>query len=114
MLGVVSFATMLLWNALLPEIFGIPEINFWQALGILVLSKILFGSFFPHQRSGMEQHILQKRNLRNKWHNMSKEEKESFHNRMHNRFHQMSDEIIDIADDIQNHSKQDDTNQNIG
>lgn len=36
---------MLLWNWLLPAIFGLGTITFWQALGILVLSKILFSGF---------------------------------------------------------------------
>ena len=36
-----SAITMLLWNALLPDIFGIASINFWQALGLLALIRIL-------------------------------------------------------------------------
>ncbi|MCB4235216.1 hypothetical protein LDL59_09280 [Kaistella anthropi] len=36
---------MWLWNALLPEIIGVKSIGFWQAMGILVLCKILFGGF---------------------------------------------------------------------
>ncbi len=38
-----TFALMLLWNWLMPLIFGLTVITFWQALGLLVLSKILFG-----------------------------------------------------------------------
>jgi hypothetical protein len=34
--------TMGLWNALMPEIFKLPTISFWQALGLLLLSHILF------------------------------------------------------------------------
>jgi len=34
-----------LWNWLLPSIFGVREITFWQALGILALCRILFGGF---------------------------------------------------------------------
>ena len=34
-----------LWNWLLPEIFGLRQITFWQALGLLALCRILFGSF---------------------------------------------------------------------
>jgi hypothetical protein len=34
-----------LWNRLLPNIFSLPQITFWQALGLLALSRILFGSF---------------------------------------------------------------------
>ena len=52
---------MWLWNQLMPAIFGLHAINFWQALGMLVLCKILFGGFRgrpawgtlarPHDRS---------------------------------------------------------------
>jgi hypothetical protein len=38
-----TFAIMLLWNWLMPVIFGLSAITFWQALGLLVLTKILFG-----------------------------------------------------------------------
>ena len=34
-----------LWNWLLPPIFGLPVITFWQALGLLALCRILFGGF---------------------------------------------------------------------
>jgi hypothetical protein len=34
--------TMWLWNALMPAIFRLPAIGFWQAAGILVLSQLLF------------------------------------------------------------------------
>ncbi|MFN5169631.1 MAG: hypothetical protein ACK5DD_08400 [Cyclobacteriaceae bacterium] len=37
-----GYATMLLWNWLVPDLFGGPIINFWQTLGLLLLSKILF------------------------------------------------------------------------
>ena len=41
----------LLWNWLLPELFGFPPITFWQALGLLALSRILFGGFGHHDRT---------------------------------------------------------------
>lgn len=34
-----------LWNWLLPPLFGFREISFWQALGLLILCRILFGGF---------------------------------------------------------------------
>ncbi|MCY7350984.1 MAG: hypothetical protein LH606_09980 [Cytophagaceae bacterium] len=40
-----SLAVMGLWNALLPALFAVPAIGFGQALGLLVLSRILFGGF---------------------------------------------------------------------
>lgn len=36
---------MLLWNWLVPHLFSGPQITFWQALGLLLLSKILFGGW---------------------------------------------------------------------
>jgi hypothetical protein len=39
----VCAIVMLLWNLLLPEIFKLPQIGFWQAAGLLVLSRLLFG-----------------------------------------------------------------------
>lgn len=53
--GVVAGAAftivlMLLWNWLMPAIFGLGIITFWQALGLLALSKILFGGA-RHPRS---------------------------------------------------------------
>jgi hypothetical protein len=38
-----TWVTMLLWNALMPVLFGLSVISFWQSMGILVLAKILFG-----------------------------------------------------------------------
>jgi hypothetical protein len=43
--AVVGAIVRLLWNALLPPLFGWPAVTFWQALGLLVLSRILFGGF---------------------------------------------------------------------
>lgn len=39
-----AFPTMWLWNWLMPALFGITKITFWQALGINLLSEILFKS----------------------------------------------------------------------
>ncbi len=33
-----------LWNALMPEIFGLPVIGYWQAVGMVVLAHIFFGA----------------------------------------------------------------------
>ena len=45
-------AVKLLWNWLLPPLFGWPAVTFWQALGLLVLSRILFGGFGRHGGRG--------------------------------------------------------------
>ena len=40
----LSFPTMWLWNWLMPIIFGLVKINIWQALGINILTSLLFKS----------------------------------------------------------------------
>ena len=37
-----TYVVMLLWNWLVPELFNGPDIGYWQTLGLLVLSKIIF------------------------------------------------------------------------
>ena len=81
-IGIVAIAlfglvVMLLWNWLLPSIFGIVAINFWQAIGILLLSKILFGGFGFGRRHFGHKHELHGR-LREKWMKMSEEERKEF------------------------------------
>ncbi|WP_051941675.1 hypothetical protein [Maribacter forsetii] len=39
----VGYIVMRLWNWLMPDIFGLPQIDYWKALGILLFSKIIFG-----------------------------------------------------------------------
>lgn len=41
----MALPTMWLWNWLMPDLFSLTEINFWQALGINVLSGILFRDY---------------------------------------------------------------------
>ncbi|MFS4466457.1 hypothetical protein [Maribacter sp. 2210JD10-5] len=39
----VGYIVMRLWNWLMPELFGLPMVGYWQAVGVLILAKILFG-----------------------------------------------------------------------
>jgi len=43
-----GLAVMYLWNWLIPAIFGLGEITYWQAFGIVVLAKLLFGGLGHH------------------------------------------------------------------
>ena len=43
---------MQLWNWLMPAIFGLPQLTFWQAVGLLVLSRVLFGGMGMGGRGG--------------------------------------------------------------
>ena len=47
-----GLSVQLLWNWLLPPLFGFRQIGFWQGLGILALSRILFGGFGCHGNHG--------------------------------------------------------------
>ena len=40
----LGYPLMMLWNWLMPVIFGLPEITFWQAIGLNLLSTVLFKS----------------------------------------------------------------------
>ena len=64
----------LLWNALLPPLFGWPQVGFWQALGLLVLCRILFGGLGMH---GGPRHGIRRR-LGERWASLSPEEQERF------------------------------------
>lgn len=44
-IAAMSLAVMYLWNWLAPTVFKLPTIKFKHALGLLVLSKLLFGEF---------------------------------------------------------------------
>jgi len=47
---VFGIVVKLLWNWLMPAIFGLGEISYWQAFGIVVLCKLLFGAFGHHHK----------------------------------------------------------------
>jgi len=47
-LAIGGAVVMWLWNWLTPPLFGFPVITFWQALGLLALTRILFGGFRMH------------------------------------------------------------------
>jgi len=78
--AVLLFGTIVmgLWNAILPAVIGVKIITFVQALGILLLSKILFGGF--GRRGGWHggRHNLWKNKMQEKWANMTPEEREKF------------------------------------
>jgi hypothetical protein len=72
--GVVIFQ---LWNWLLPPLFGWRAITFWQALGILVLCRILFGGHGWH-RSGPSLRRRMGERMAERWMHMTPEERERF------------------------------------
>ncbi|MFQ5720181.1 MAG: hypothetical protein ACE5IK_11600 [Acidobacteriota bacterium] len=73
---------LLLWNWLLPSLFGWPQITFWQALGVLALCRILFGGF-GSRRSRPSRY---RRRMEERCGRMTPEERERFRQRMRERW----------------------------
>ena len=47
----IGFVVKWLWNSLMPELFGLKEITYWQGVGLLVLIKIFFGGISGNSSS---------------------------------------------------------------
>ncbi len=82
-LSVISFIVMNLWNYLLPGILHVGVITFWQAMGIFVLCKILFGfGKGGPGRFGRGGDHWMRHKLEDRLKNMTPEEREKFKARM--------------------------------
>jgi hypothetical protein len=73
--AIAGFVVKGLWNALMPQIFGLHSLTFWQALGLLLLTKLLFGGFHRHSGGAKGRWRNQ---MRERWEKMSPEERERF------------------------------------
>lgn len=73
---------MWLWNCILPDVVGVKEITYWQSMGILILSKILFGGFHGFKR----KKDIKRDRFFSKIRNMSPEERASFRETWKNKF----------------------------
>lgn len=79
-IAAVTWVVMQLWNCLLPELFvGVSPIGYWQALGVLALSRILFGGL----RGCGHGHWHERRA---KWESMTPEEREQLKGRFRSRW----------------------------
>jgi hypothetical protein len=79
MLAMCAFfgvAVMLLWNALMPQIFGLMPLSYLQATGLLVLARALFGGFGGGWHGRHHGHHGDR--LREKFISMSDEERREF------------------------------------
>jgi hypothetical protein len=74
-----GFLVMQLWNAILPEVAPVKPLSFWQATGLLILCRILFGGFGGGRGGWMgRQGYPGKGPGRKKWMEMSEEERVTF------------------------------------
>ena len=81
----------LLWNWLLPPLFGWRQITFWQGLGLLALCRILFGGFSGHGGSRSNSAFRRRAadrmadRVAERWEQMTPEERERFRQRIRER-----------------------------
>jgi hypothetical protein len=80
--AVGGWIVQLLWNGLLPSLFGWRTITFWQALGLLVLCRILFGGHGFRTSGGSNV----RRRMAERWGHMTPEERERFREGLRTRF----------------------------
>lgn len=77
-----GWAVLLLWNAILPDVTGVKNLTYWQAVGLLILSRILFGGWRNGSKpGGFNKHkpdFQKQAAWREKWMNMSVEERIKF------------------------------------
>ena len=62
---IFGFLVKILWNWLMPVLFGLPRIGYWQAFGIVILAKLIFGGF-GSRHDDHHDHFHQRINSR--WH----------------------------------------------
>src|SRR5687768_2981943 len=79
-LSLIGYVVMILWNNLLPEIVGVNTITFWQAVGIFILSKILFG----FGKGGGMRPSWKRGRMADRLKEMTPEEREQFKEKMQN------------------------------
>ena len=75
---ILGYAVMLLWNWLIPSIFNAQTITFWQALGMLILAKILFGLGRGGWQGWHQRQYYWKEKMEERLKNMTPEERERF------------------------------------
>lgn len=82
-IALFGWIVMSLWNAALVPAVGANIITFWQALGLLVLSRILVGGFAGKSRG---RRMRGNWPSREKWMNMTAEEKANFKEQLRQRW----------------------------
>lgn len=79
--ALLGLVVMQLWNALVPELFHGPSLGYWQAVGLLVLSRLLFGGL--RGRGGWRGHWRHR--WRERWEQMTPEERAQLRERIRSR-----------------------------
>lgn len=82
--ALLALAVLGLWNGVLTDVLDVKAITYWQALGILVLARILFGGF-PRRGGGFGPPWMRYRMMR-QWQSMTPEQREQMRQEMRARF----------------------------
>lgn len=86
-IAALSYVVMSLWNAIIPTLFHLPTLEYWQAMGLLILCRILFGGIrgrhgwhgHGHGHGGWRRH------MRQRWESMTPEERERMRSKFKHR-----------------------------
>ena len=75
----ISAVVMLLWNWIIPSISTFHAVSYWQAMGLLVLSRILFGGFrFGRHHRAAQRHFENHAPFKDKLMDMNDQERQQF------------------------------------
>lgn len=83
--ALVALAVYGLWNGVLTEVAGVKTVTYWQAAGILVLARILFGGF-PGRGGGPFGPPWRRRMMMKRWESLTPEQREKMRQEMRQRF----------------------------
>lgn len=88
MLGIVALLALAvdgLWNGILTDVLDVKAITYWQALGLLVLARILFGGF-PRRGGWPFGPPWRRRMMMKQWQSLTPEQREQMRQQMRERF----------------------------
>ena len=64
---IFGYFVMLLWNWLMPELFGLTTITYWHAFGIIILARLIFGHFGPNHPTRDSRKDFRYNKFHSKW-----------------------------------------------
>ena len=83
-LALLSLVVRALWNGVLVDVLAVKTITYWQALGLLLLARILFGGWPGGTRgfgSRWRERLMAKR-----WESLDPEQRDKMREEMRRRF----------------------------
>jgi hypothetical protein len=84
--ALLALAVRGLWNGVLTDVLDVKAITYWQALGILVLARILFGGFPCRRGDGFGPPRWVRHRMMRHWQSLTPEQQEKMREKMRARF----------------------------